>query len=46
MSPPLAIFDQGIENYTGSTQFLEAHRQNSVNFSEATFLPEFFGLVN
>ena len=37
MSPPLAIFDQGIENYTGSTQFLEAHRQNSVNFSEATF---------
>lgn len=36
-SSPLAIFDYGIENYTGSTVFLEAHRQNSVNFSEATF---------
>ena len=37
ISPPLAIFDNGIENYTGNTVFLEAHRQNSVNFSEATF---------
>ena len=37
ISPPLAIFDYGIENYTGNTVFLEAHRQNSVNFSEATF---------
>lgn len=37
ISPPLAIFDNGIENYTGNTLFLEAHRQNSVNFSEATF---------
>ena len=36
-SPPLSIFDYGIENYTGSTVFLEAHRQNSVTFSEATF---------
>ena len=36
-SAPLSIFDYGIENYTGSTVFLEAHRQNSVNFSEATF---------
>lgn len=37
ISPALAIFDYGIESYTGSTVFLEAHRQNSVNFSEATF---------
>ena len=36
-SPALAVFDNGIENYTGNTVFLEAHRQNSVNFSEATF---------
>lgn len=37
ITPPLAIFDNGIENYTGNAVFLEAHRQNSVNFSEATF---------
>ena len=37
LSPPLSFFDYGIENYTGSTIFLEAHKQNSVNFSEATF---------
>jgi len=35
--PPLGIFDYGIESFTGNTVFLEAHRQNSVNFSEATF---------
>ncbi len=35
--PPLGIFDYGLESFTGSTVFLEAHRQNSVNFSEATF---------
>lgn len=35
--PPLAILDYGIESFTGSTIFLEAHQQNSVNFSEATF---------
>ena len=33
----LGIFDSGLESFTGSTVFLEAHRQNSVNFSEATF---------
>ncbi|MBW1296664.1 ABC transporter permease [Aquimarina litoralis] len=33
----LGIFDYGLESFTGSTVFLEAHRQNSVNFSEATF---------
>lgn len=37
ISPALGIFDFGIESFTGSTIFLEAHRQNSVNFSEATF---------
>ncbi|WP_299249533.1 DUF3526 domain-containing protein [uncultured Aquimarina sp.] len=35
--PTLGIFDYGLESFTGSTVFLEAHRQNSVNFSEATF---------
>lgn len=33
----LGIFDYGLESFTGNTVFLEAHRQNSVNFSEATF---------
>ncbi|GAA4272443.1 DUF3526 domain-containing protein [Aquimarina gracilis] len=35
--PTLGIFDYGLESFTGNTVFLEAHRQNSVNFSEATF---------
>lgn len=34
---PLSVFDYGLENYTGNAMFLEAHRQNSVNFSEASF---------
>lgn len=34
---PLSFFDMGIENYTGNTIFLEAHKQNTVNFSEAGF---------
>jgi ABC-2 type transport system permease protein len=34
---PLSFFDPGLESYTGSAVFLEAHRQNSVNFSEAGF---------
>ncbi len=34
---PLGMFDHGLERFTGSTVFLEAHRQNSVNFSEASF---------
>ncbi|TXE13864.1 DUF3526 domain-containing protein [Seonamhaeicola algicola] len=33
---PLSIFDSGIENYTGNTIFLEAHKQNTANFSEAS----------
>ena len=35
--PALGIFDYGLESFTGNTVFLEAHRQNSANFSEATF---------
>jgi len=34
---PLSIFDFGIESYTGNAMFLEAHKQNMVNFSEAGF---------
>ena len=33
----LSFFDFGIESYTGNAVFLEAHRQNTVNFSEAGF---------
>ncbi|WP_298880509.1 DUF3526 domain-containing protein [uncultured Polaribacter sp.] len=33
---PLSIFDSGIESYTGNTVFLEAHKQNTANFSEAS----------
>ncbi len=33
---PLRIFDSGIETYTGNSMFLEAHKQNTANFSEAT----------
>lgn len=32
----LSFFDYGIESYTGNVIFLEAHRQNSTNFSEAS----------
>ena len=34
---PLSVFDFGMESYTGNAVFLEAHRQNMVNFSEAGF---------
>ncbi|QTD38359.1 DUF3526 domain-containing protein [Polaribacter batillariae] len=33
---PLSIFDSGIETYTGNSIFLEAHKQNTANFSEAS----------
>jgi len=33
---PLSIFDSGIESYTGNSIFLESHRQNTANFSEAS----------
>lgn len=34
---PLSVFDSGLENYTGNAIFLEAHQQNTANFSEASF---------
>lgn len=33
---PLSVFDSGIETYTGNAVFLEAHKQNTANFSEAS----------
>ncbi len=33
---PLSIFDSGLENYMGNVIFLEAHKQNTANFSEAS----------
>lgn len=33
---PLCIFDFGMESYTGNAVFLEAHKQNTVNFSESS----------
>jgi ABC-2 type transport system permease protein len=34
---PLSMFDFGLESFTGNAVFLEAHKQNTVNFSEASF---------
>ena len=34
---PLSMFDFGLESFMGNAVFLEAHQQNSVNFSEASF---------
>jgi len=34
---PLSFFDRGLDSYLGNVVFLEAHRQNSVNFSQASF---------
>lgn len=34
---PLSIFEFGMQPYFGSTIYLEAHKQNTVNFSEASF---------
>lgn len=33
---PLGFFDSGIESYAGTSLFLEAHRQNTANFSSAS----------
>ncbi len=33
----LSFFDFGIESFAGVSVFLEAHKQNTVNFSEASF---------
>lgn len=32
---PLSFFDPGVESFAGTSIFLEAHRQNTANFSEA-----------
>lgn len=32
---PLSIFDNGLDNYLGNVIFLEAHKQNTANLSEA-----------
>jgi ABC-2 type transport system permease protein len=32
---PLSLFDFGVDPFTGHTLFLEGHRQNSANFSDA-----------
>jgi ABC-2 type transport system permease protein len=34
---PLSLFDIGIDNFAGNAQYLEAHKQNSVIYSEASF---------
>jgi ABC-2 type transport system permease protein len=34
---PLSLFDVGLESFTGNAVFLEAHKQNTINFSEASF---------
>ena len=36
--PLFAGFDPGVENYVGRIQYLEAHRQNPLNFAEASSL--------
>ncbi|OAV45682.1 DUF3526 domain-containing protein [Lewinella sp. 4G2] len=33
---PLSFFDRGLDSYLGNAVFLEAHRQNAVNFSSAS----------
>jgi len=33
---PLGFFDRGLDSYLGNVIFLEAHRQNSANFSNAS----------
>lgn len=34
---PLSMFDNGMESYTGNAVYLEAHKQNTANYSEASF---------
>ncbi|QRR00853.1 ABC transporter permease [Dyadobacter sandarakinus] len=34
---PLSFFDFGLDSYVGNSVFLEAHRQNTLNMSEAGF---------
>lgn len=35
MSHPVSIFDNGLDSYLGNVIFLEAHKQNTANLSEA-----------
>jgi ABC-2 type transport system permease protein len=35
MGHPLSIFDNGLDDYLGNVIFLEAHKQNTANLSEA-----------
>lgn len=34
---PLSAFDFGVDTYVGNSVFLEAHRQNTMNMSDASF---------
>jgi ABC-2 type transport system permease protein len=34
---PLSMFDAGMESFTGNAVYLEAHKQNSIIYSEASF---------
>lgn len=34
---PLSLFDGGMDSFLGNALYLEAHKQNTVNFSEAGF---------
>jgi ABC-2 type transport system permease protein len=34
---PLSMFDMGMESFTGNAVYLEAHKQNSILYSEAGF---------
>lgn len=34
---PLSLFDMGMENFAGNAVYLEAHKQNTINHSEASF---------
>jgi len=36
MKHVLSVFDLGMENFVGNAMFLEAHKQNTANFSEAS----------
>jgi ABC-2 type transport system permease protein len=36
MKHVLSVFDLGMENFVGNAVFLEAHKQNTINFSEAS----------
>jgi ABC-2 type transport system permease protein len=41
---PLAVFDPGVDSFSGRVQYLEAHRQNAANFPAAAELSSAFRL--